>query len=122
MTPFHRVYDSTIDCYRITEVGLVTSAETLELFELLREDVNKAQARSVLVDASQARTNISLLDIPSLVKHAPLGPAEQKTAVVLRPGFLAGLHIAFINLMGQADNIRVFYTVSDALAWLEVIA
>jgi hypothetical protein len=119
MTPFHIVYDPHRGWYCITEVGLITLEDILEIFEVMRNDTNYWNATAVLADVRRARTTIGLRDAKTIAQQAPRHPSNRRVAVVARPGILAGLHKRVSELIDRNGSLRVFYEMEDAAAWLE---
>lgn len=120
MTPFHLAYDPVFDCYYITEVGLITAEDALEIFEVLKADQHYLKAKRVVADVRRSRTNIGPGDLVRLAKNAPRNP-DKFVAIVMENGLLVGVYKQLIKLLRTEARTRFFNSMDEAMRWMETV-
>lgn len=120
MTPYHLAYDPVFDCYYITEVGLITADDAVEIFEILKADKHYQRAKRVVADVRRSRTNIGPTDLARLIKHAPRNP-EKFVAIVMDNGLLVGVYKQLIKLLRTEARTRFFNSMDEAMRWMETV-
>jgi hypothetical protein len=108
---------------RITSaIGPMRWADFLEIYRMIANDPNKAEAKRTLVDLRHASLdNVTRADVQAAVNLPKLArETDTRLAIVTKSPVVYGLaHMyAMMQVVRQTGEVRVFTALDEAMAWL----
>jgi pyrroloquinoline quinone (PQQ) biosynthesis protein C len=108
---------------RITSaVGPMRWADFLEIYRMIANDPNKAEAKRTLVDLRHASLEgVTRADVQAAVNLPKLSrEIDTRLAIVTKSPVVYGLsHMyAMMQAVRQTGEVQVFTTLDEAMAWL----
>lgn len=116
MAPFHLVYDSTVGCYFITEVGVIHYAEALQVIDLLLQDHNYLSATRILWDVRLSRPRLSRVERTDVLSRIIVRPLT-RMAFVTNPGTQFGTYQP-VKDASEAGSVEITTDMAAARQWL----
>jgi hypothetical protein len=119
--------DKELQFVDILASGVLTTAELLQMYETLLEDVDYLNMIPVLTDMTDVHTlDVSLegiVEVFAVAERRSLGRKNAKSAVVVNDRgqvMFARMSAALADQSSNLPNIAVFATREEALVWLGV--
>jgi len=117
-----RHYDPDNRCLSFTLLGEYRVKDLQLLRRTVRGDHMLPEAACILLDFRLGTYTISLPQLTHLIDtFSPLPDAPSKRiAILAKPGVVAGILRRYLAAVGLGGVAHVFYTLTDAMAWLEI--
>ncbi|QBG48794.1 hypothetical protein EGM51_15810 [Verrucomicrobia bacterium S94] len=118
--PFNIEYDTDEDIIVSTFIGEITMTVVKEYLAALLPVLEETRCRKLLSDSRNGELKLSSIDILNFPKIAKASPLTEnlKRAVLTKPG-MSGYELYESISMTHGQNVKLFKTRAEAIAWLQ---